>query len=421
MDGVERAHGGAPPALPGSPRGLTERGVLRLGLGLSAAFVAAAILAFALPATGIGHWAGTHLALAGAALVAIGTVMPHFGATLAGSPSEPPALRLGGIGALAGGAVLAVGGIGLAVPAATVSGAVLVWSGLLITAWTTLRPARRPLARRHPIAHLAYGVALSEVAIGIALPVLLVIGWEPVVTQWARLKPAHVWLNLFGFVSLTISATLVYLYPTVLGARILAVPSLAPMLAGALAGPPLVAIGAALGNPALATAGAALALIGAAGQLAYGIGVWRRRGRWTTDPAWHRLSSGHLSAAMAWYLLAVAVATLGVMRDGPAPAGWRLGALAIPLLSGWTLQALVGSWSHLAPAVAVAAPERRAAVRATLGRAATFRLLAWNGGVLGAWIGLGLGWLPLAVAGIGTFTLAALLSVGLLLLGLRRG
>lgn len=420
MHSVEPVHRDGPFGVPGPTRGLTERTVLRLGLGLSAAFVAAAVLAFALPATLIGHWAGTHLALVGAALVAIGTVMPHFGATLAGAPSEPPALRLGGIGALASGAVLAVGGTSLAVPSATVLGAVLVWSGLLITAWTTLRPARRPLARRHPIAHLAYAVALSEVAIGIALPVLLAIGWEPVVAQWARLKPAHVWLNLFGFVSLTISATLVYLYPTVLGARILAVPSLAPMLAGALAGPPLVAVGAALGNQALATAGAVLALIGAAGQLAYAIGLWRRRGRWTTDQAWHRLSSGHLSAAMAWYLLAVAVAAFGVVRDGPAPAGWGLGALAVPLLAGWTLQALVGSWSHLAPAVAVAAPERRAAMRAILGRVVTFRLLAWNGGVLGAWIGLGLGWLPLAVAGIAAFTLATLLSVGLLALGLRR-
>lgn len=93
-----------PGAHPGLRRGgLDERRVLRVGLQLSAGFVAVAMAAYALPAVVHGHWAGLHLALAGAAMVAIGTFMPHFGVTLAGSVAEPASLRLAGVVVLAAG------------------------------------------------------------------------------------------------------------------------------------------------------------------------------------------------------------------------------------------------------------------------------------------------------------------------------
>ena len=405
-DGALRKPGptSGPWAPPGRrSRRFDERLVLRVGLGLSAVFVAVAIAAFALPSVVHGSWAGLHLALAGAAMVAIGTFMPHFGVTLAGSQAEPASLRLGGVLALAAGAALVVIGIVTQAVGVTVPGAGLLWLGLAITAWTTLRPGLRPLARRHPIAQLAYAVALLEVAIGISLPVLLLLGWEPAVAGWGRLKPAHVWLNLFGFVSLTISATLVYLYPTIVGARIRAQPSLALMVGGGMVGPPLVAAGAIIGAPPVAVVGAAITLIGAAGQVAYALDAWRRRGRWTTDAGWHRLTVGHLSAAMAWYLVAVASAAVGIVNDGPAPADWSLGALAVPLVAGWSLQVLVGAWTHLLPAVGSMEPARRAQQRSVLGAAALPRLVAWNAGALLGWVGLATGILPMAIVGMALF------------------
>ncbi|HEX6128530.1 MAG TPA: hypothetical protein VF071_05870, partial [Candidatus Limnocylindria bacterium] len=63
--------------------------------------------------------------------------------------------------------------------------------------------------------------------------------------------------------------------------------------------------------------------------------------------------------------------------------------------------------------VAVSAPEQRAAMRRTLGRFAAARLVAWNAGVLVAWVGLGAGVLPVALAGVAALSLAALVSVGL--------
>jgi nitrite reductase (NO-forming) len=408
-DGVERR-----------PAGLDERRVLRIGTGLAAAFVAAALVAFSTPAVRQGHWAGIHLSLAGAALVAVGTFLPHFAVTLAGTRPEPPLVRLSGILALGAGASLAVAGILASAAPVTVTGALLLWSGIGVTAWTAFRPRHEPLARRHPVVRVAYAGALAQVALGIGLPVLMVLGWEPAVTEWSRLKAAHVWLNLFGFISLTIVATLVYLFPTILGARIRAHPSLPLLVGGTLAGPPVVATGALLGSDAIGVAGGALSVAGAAGLVAYVADVWRRRGTWTTDPGWHRLTGWHLAAGAAWFATAAVTALVGLVRDGVAPPGWGLGALVMPLVFGWAVQVLVGAWTHLLPAVAVTAPAVRAAMRERLGRAATPRLIAWNLGVLVAWIGLGVEVLPLALAGIAAFSLAALGAVALALTSLLR-
>ena len=253
--------GGAP--APSARRGgLDERTVLRTGIALAAAFVVAALVAFSTPAVRQGHWAGIHLSLAGAALVAIGAFLPHFAITLSGSRPEPAPLRLAGVVSLAAGATLVVAGVLAGLVPLTVGGATLLWLGLGITAWTAFRPRREPLARRHPVVRLAYATALLDVAIGILLPVLLVLGWEPAVAGWTRLKPAHVWLNLFGFVSLSIVATLVYLYPTILGARIRASAALPLLVVGMVGGPPLVALAAVLGSDPLAVGGGALTLVG---------------------------------------------------------------------------------------------------------------------------------------------------------------
>ena len=78
----------------------------------------------------------------------------------------------------------------------------------------------RRLVRRHPIVQLTYGVALADLTVGASLAIGFLLGLEPITAHWVALKPAHAWLNVFGFVSLTIAGTLIYLYPTMLGTRI---------------------------------------------------------------------------------------------------------------------------------------------------------------------------------------------------------
>ena len=400
-------------------RGRAERRVLRIGLLLAGAFVALAVLdAFLGGPSRIG-WSTLHAALVGGATVAIGTFMPHFAVTLAGTQAEPARRRIAVLLLLAAGAALVLTGMGPGPRLLAVVGASALLIGIACTAWMAFAPMRRGIVRRHPIVQVTYAAALVQVTGGITIALGFVAGWEPVTSAWANLKPAHAWLNLVGFVSLTVVATLVYLLPTVVGTRIRPHASLVALVIGCVAGPPIAATGAALGMGALGAAGAWLTVAGTLGLVAYVVDVLRRRGHWAFDRDWHRLVTGHLVLATPWFAVAAAVVAVGVIRDGPAPPGWTLGSVAAPLVGGFVLQELVGSWSHLLPAVGPGDVAAHARQRDLLGRWALLRLAAWNAGVALLWAGLGLGVAALTAAG-GLLLLGALgASLGLLAFALR--
>ena len=390
---------------PADGQRLTERHVLALGLGISAAFVAAAAAAAIVAAVNGGSlWATIHLALAGAATVAIGAFMPHFAVTLAGTRPAAPVERLAALGLLAVGAGGAVVGVTIIGGPMAAAGSLVVVAGLLLVSWHTFAPLRDPLARRHHVVALAYGVALLELAAGVVLGGLAALGVPAVISAWATLRPAHAWLSLFGAVSLTIFGTLVYLAPTVLGARIRAGAALIAGTVGVLIGPPLTAVGFVLDASPLVIAGMAATLGGAVGQVAYVVDAYRRRGPYTSEHDWRRVAVGHLTAGTLWFAAAVAAALVELVA-GKALPGWSLGPLAVPLVAGWMLQELVGSWTHLAPSVTPGTAASHAAQRRILAVASRSRLAAWNAGVALAWLGL---WLDAAIpAAVGLALLAA--------------
>ncbi len=395
--------GGHPPAA----AGISERTVLRLGLMLVAAFLILAIVTGPLALAALHGWVAIHLSLAGAATVAIGTFMPHFGVTLAGTRPEPPARRLIGVLSLGVGMLVVALGRPAFGGGVAAGGGMLVLVGVGVTAWNTYAPLRSGLARRHPIAQAAYGVALAQLAVGASLAVLFLIGYEPITRAWVNLKPAHVWLNALGFVTLTIAGTLIYLYPTMLGARIRAHVTLFVALIGLGLGPPIVAIGAAAAWPGLAIGGGALSLAGGVGLLGYGIDAWRRRGRWANDRAWHDLAVRHGLAGMAWLVVALTTLVVGMVRDGGTPTGWTIGAAAVPLIGGWAMQELVGAWSHLLPAAGPGTMDVKSRRRSLLSRWGTARVAGWNLGLAALWPGLGLEIVPLTAVGLVVFGLAA--------------
>lgn len=397
-----------------SRRRLTERHVLALGLATSGAFVlAAGVMAAISIAAGGSPWAALHLALAGAAVTAIGTFMPHFAITLAGTLPEPPAQRLAGLGLLAVGGALVVLGFELIGAAWAVAGAVSMGAGLGLTAWQTVAPLRRPLARRHPIVTATYLVALGELLVGVALGGLVAADVEAVTAAWAHLRPAHAWLTLLGAVSLTIFGTLVYLAPTILGARIRASAALAAGVVGMLLGPILTASGFAADAAPVVAAGMLITLVGAAAQVAYVADVARRRGSFTSEHDWRRVASWHVLAGPAWFAAAVAVALLDIAAGRPL-AGWSLGPLAIPFVAGWLLQELVGSWTHLAPSVTPGGPGVHAAQRRVLAVGSRVRPIAWNAGVALAWSGAAFDAMPVLAAGATAVGVAVGTSVLLL-------
>ena len=395
---------------------LTERHVLALGLGVSAAFVAAAVLtAMGAIATGGISWAALHLALAGAATVAIGAFMPHFAITLAGTRPAPSGQRLAALALLTLGSLTAVLGVTLLGGAWAAAGAGLVVLGLAGVAWHTFAPLREPLARRHPVVAAAYGTALLELAAGVVLGGLGAAGVPAVIAAWALIRPAHAWLTLFGAISLTIFATLVYLAPTVLGARIRASWALVAGVVGMGVGPILAAAAFALDSRPAVLAGIGLTVVGALGQIGYVLDCYRRRGRYTSEHDWRAVAVGHLLAGPFWFAAAVIAALVDLALGRPL-AGWSLGLLALPMVAGWMLQELVGSWTHLAPSVTPGDPDVHARQRRMLAVAPRMRVGAWNLAVGGAWAGLALQLMPLAIL---SFALLAA-SVAVALFGLGR-
>jgi hypothetical protein len=386
-----------------------DRRITTGGAVLAAAVLLAAIGALLVPSrAGLGPWLPLHLALAGAASLAIAAVLPFFTTTLAAAPPASPALRIGAIVLVAGGAAAALLAYPSGVLPVAAAGAIVFAIGIGLTGVAAFRPLA--LARRAPprLVLTGYGVALGDVIVGVSLAALYLAGWAPLVAAWPLGLAAHAWLDLLGFVSLAIAATLVHLLPTVLATRIRMRPAAIVAVGCLMVAAPLVAAGmlvhAAAAEPATPLRGMAdqlarigsLALIGGALALAaFAASTWRARGRWTTDRGWHRWIVGALASAIAWFLVATGLAAGAVARLGADPAAWSIETVGPPLLGGWLALALLGSVAHLVPSIGPGGPVRHARQRDLLGRAALARLALLDGGVAVslAAVATGAGWL----------------------------
>jgi hypothetical protein len=404
---------GQPATRAGRLPGLTERHVLVAGLAITGSFVAAALVAAVGTMSRGGNWAALHLAVAGAATVAIGTFMPHFAVTLAGTRPARAAGRIASLLCLGLGGLAVVVGVLVSVPRVTATGTAFTLVGLAAVALHVLAPLRDPLARRHPVVTVAYGLALLELAAAVALGGLGATGAPGVLDAWARIRPIHAWLGLFGAISLTIFATLVYLVPTVVGARVRGSVALAIAFAGIAFGPLVTIAGFAAAAREVVVVGMAVTALGAIGQLGYVADNLRRRGRFAAELGWRRVVVGHLLAGPAWFAAACAVALAGVV-GGAGVVGWTIGLLTLPMIAGWLMQELVGSWTHLVPAVTPGDARRHARQRTQLAVGGRARLVAWNVGLALLWLGAAMGALPLAASGGALFATAAIASVAIL-------
>jgi hypothetical protein len=385
-------------------------------------FLVSALASGLLPAaTRLGLWLPLHLALAGGATTAIAGVMPFFVAAFAAAPPADPRLRTSAVVAVALGAAAVSVGVASGASALAAAGGTAFIGGVVLTGLASIRPLGRALGPGRGIITRGYVAALGEVAVGAAVSTLFVAGWAPVAEAWARIKPAHAWLNLAGFVSLVIATTLLHFFPTVIGTRIVARPSARFVVAGLAVGAPLVAVGIALASDVAARTGALVVGGGAAALAVYAAQAWRTRGRWTTDPGWHLAATGGLVSAILWFEVGMAVAAGRVLALGAAPDGWSIGAVAGPLVAGWMGLALVGSATHLLPAIGPGDPIAHAAQRALLGRAAVSRLAAGNAGVAALTAGLWTGLAPVATAGAIVTAGALGWSVALLVAAVRIG
>lgn len=389
-----------------------DRRITAGGLVVSAVFVGLALGSVLLPSPERhGAWLPLHLALPGAASVAIGSVLPFFIAALAAARPGPPVVRIATIALLASGALAVSIGIAGGAGSLAVAGGVAFVAGIGGLGWLLVRILDGALGSGRGLLPRAYGAALANVAVGASLATLYAAGWPPVLETWGRLKPAHAWLNLFGFVGLVIAATLIHLYPTVLGTRIAVRRSTRVALLGLSAGPTAIAFGYLIGADAIARLGAVVALGGTTALVWFLVETHRIRGRWTTDAAWHRFTSWSLAAGVAWYAIGTAIAAGRVVVLGAAPTGWGVELVAVPLAVGFVLQVLVGAWTHLLPAVGPGDQRLHARQRSFLATAAGARLVAFDAGAVLMAVGAPTGATSVVAAGatlVGTALLAAL-------------
>lgn len=393
------------------------------GLLVSAGFLGLALISMSASAAAGSPsvWPTIHLVLAGAAGTAIASVMPFFTAALSRVAPASRWLRIGAIGAVSCGALAVTVGVWTRHTDLAVIGGATYLAGLGLTAAATFLPLRAALGRPPRLVVQAYGIALVEVTIGVTLAVSMVIGWTPVVADWAALKPAHAWLNLFGFLSVVIAATLVHLGPTVAGSRIRERRTATIALTGLVVGAPLVALGSACGWDMVARCGAAVELVGASALIGHAVGVWRDRGRWTTDAGWHTFTGGSLLAAPAWFLVATSIAAGRVLWFGAAPVGWSVALVWVPFVLGWAGQILMGSWTHLVPAIGPGDQAAHAAQRSRLGWSGPGRVTSWNIAVAFLTVGLLAGSAPLAAVGGVVIAGCVVVALGLLVGSVSRG
>lgn len=371
-------------------------------------FLITAAMALFLPtAARRGAWLPVHLVLAGGATTAIAGVMPFFAAAFAAAPPSDARLRMAAVVAVAGGAVAVSVGVVGSLPSVAVGGGTAFIAGVIATGVATIRPLARALGPSRGLITQGYVVALGEVAVGATLATLFVAGWAPIVEAWARIKPVHAWLNLVGFVSLVVATTLLHFLPTVVGARITVRRSARLTVLGIAAGAPLVALGSITAVDGLARIGALVTLGGTGALVVNAAGAWRARARWTTDPGWHRFAMGALVTAIGWFVVGIGMAASRVLVTGGSLTSFSIDTFGAPLVAGWVGLAILGSATHLLPAVGPGDLAAHARQRRLLaGRAAT-RLTLINGGVAG----LALGW-PLDHDGLLIWG-AVLLAAGL--------
>jgi len=387
-----------------------ERRITIAGFAIPAAFLLAAAAAMLLPSgVRLGLWLPLHLSLAGAVGVAVGTLLPFFTAALTASPPADRRLRATAVGLLTVGAALVTTGVAGGFTVLAVGGGATYVTGLAAVLAAAAHPFRRSLTSRGRTLLASAAIALGDVLVGVSLATLFLAGQPDVVAAWPRLLPAHAWLNVLGFLSLMIVATLLHLLPTVLGERIGPHRGITVALVGVALGAPLVAVGEVLGSDVLVRVGAIATFIGSLGLGVYAVSCWQRRGHWTTDAGWHRVSSGRLLAGAGWFVVGAACASGQAIAAGATPAAWELEPLIGPLLVGFVLQILLGAWVHLLPAIGPGDAPRHAQQRRRLAFAWPLRLTGLNLAAAMLTVGLSLApsaiWVQAVTAG-GAFVLA---------------
>ncbi|MGC3953049.1 MAG: multicopper oxidase domain-containing protein [Propionicimonas sp.] len=326
-------------------------------------------------------WLLLHLVLLGAASHAILVWSFHFAQTVLRAPSTAAGQRQQVIrlGLLAASTAVVLVGVPTTWWPVTLVGALGVATAVGWHAVALRRMLRRALPARFKVTVRYYLAAAGCLLVGITLGVITAWGWDD---AWhGRLLVGHALANVLGWIGLTVTGTLLTLWPTMLRTRMddraeLWTRRALPVFVGAVS---VVVVGALVGLPWLATVGLVLYL-GA-------LGLWGR-GLWS--PARNRppREFAPLSVGVSLVWLVIGLVWAGwLLITAPDWATVREGFVwpATVLAAGCAVQLVTGALSYLLPSVIGGGPSVVRAGQAWFNRAGGFRLIAINGG-LALWL-----------------------------------
>jgi nitrite reductase (NO-forming) len=341
-------------------------------------FLAAVVVAIAHRWLPDANWLMLHLVLLGALTHSILVWSFHFAQTLLRSPASPAQAKAldRRLVLVTAGAVAVLAGVPLGVWALVLAGGTVVsfavgWHGLEL--WRMLRKA---LPARFRVSVRYYIWAASALVVGAAFGVTL--AWEWPDPWHGRLLVAHALTNLLGWVGLTVTGTLLTLWPTMLRTRL-------DPAAERWTRQALPVLGAAI----VVAAGGALAGLGwlaAAGVVGYlaGLALWGH-GLWRPLRQSPPREFGPASVTVALLWLVAGLGWAGwLLATAPDWATVREGFIwpAAVLGAGFGVQVLTGALSYLLPSVLGGGPSVVRAGQQWFNKAGSFRLIAINGGLL---------------------------------------
>ncbi len=324
------------------------------------------------------HWLTVHVLLLGAVTSAILVWSAHFTTSLLVRPVAAGQRALAVRLALANAGILLV----LGSPVAGLPRLLDAGAGLIIAAagWHAVaigRAMRRPRNPRWRPLIAGYVVAVAYLPVGVVLGVLLAGGLaEP----WApRVLLAHLAANLLGWIGVTVAATLVQLWPTMM--RIQLLPGTEEAARRGL--PVLYAAPALVVLAALSGSSAAVALALAVEIAGWVILAWPHLADLRRRPP-RDFATVSVLASLAWLIASTVLAAAALAGSGGAHAietalTWGLGV-------GFAVQIVLGALGFLVPAVLGGGPAAVRSAIAVLERWWQARFVMLNGGLLMALI-----------------------------------
>ncbi|MGC3953116.1 MAG: hypothetical protein QM804_02490 [Propionicimonas sp.] len=327
------------------------------------------------------NWLMLHLVLLGAASHAILVWSFHFAQTVLRAPSDQAGQRQQVIrlGLLAGSTAVVLVGVPTTWWPVTLVGALGVATAVGWHALVLRRMMRRALPARFKVTVRYYLAAACCLLVGIALGVITAWGWDD--TWHGRLLVGHALANVLGWIGLTVTGTLLTLWPTMLRTRMddraeLWTRRALPVFAAAVS---VVVVGALVGLPWLATLGLVFYL-GA-------LGLWGR-GLWSPTRNRPPREFAPLSVGVSLVWLVIGLVWAGwLLITAPNWAAVREGFVwpATVLAAGCAVQLVTGALSYLLPSVIGGGPSVVRAGQAWFNKAGGFRLIVINGG-LALWL-----------------------------------